>query len=106
MFDNKDAARAEASKKLVKFICDDPTWGPYAVKASAAFPVRQSYGNPYVGDAEYELLNSWTKYYGTYYNTKPNFAAMRTQWWNMLQFVSTEKKSVDQATADFNAALR
>ena len=105
IFDNKSEARADAAKRFVAFVCDDPEWGLYAVRESAAFPVRQSFGNPYEGNAEYELLNSWTKYYGPYYNTKPNFAAMRTQWWNMLQFVSTGAKTVDQATADFNKAL-
>ena len=33
------------------------------------------------------LLSSWTKYYGPYYNTRANFATMRTEWWNMLQRV-------------------
>ena len=103
VFDNGDTARAEAAKKLITFICDDPEWGPYSVKASAAFPVRTSFPNPYVGNAEYELLNSWTKYYGPYYNTLPEFANMRTQWWNMLQFVSTGDKTVDKAVADFDA---
>lgn len=36
------------------------------------------------------LLASWTKYYGPYYNTRDKFAAMRTQWWNMLQRVFDE----------------
>ncbi len=102
LFDNKDAARADAAKKFVKFICDDPTWGPYAVKASNAFPARTSFDNPFAGDPEFELLASWTKYYAPYYNTLPKFAQMRTQWWNMLQFVSTGDKTIDKAVADFD----
>lgn len=102
VFDNGDAAKADAAKKFIQFICDDPTWGPYAVEASAAFPVRSSFGNPYAGDPEFELLASWTKYYAPYYNTMDNFAQMRTQWWNMLQYISTGQKTIDQAVADFD----
>ena len=102
VLDNKDAARADAAKRFITFICDDPTWGPYAVKASNAFPARSSYANPFAGDPEFELLASWTKYYAPYYNTMDNFAQMRIQWWNMLQAISTGDKSVDQAVKDFD----
>lgn len=87
VFDNKDAAKAEASKKFLAFACDDPDWGVKSVVKSNAFPVRQSFGDLYPGDAEKNLLASWTQYYGPYYNTRVNFAAMRTQWWNLLQRV-------------------
>lgn len=90
VFDNKDEARAEAAKRLIAFICDDATWGPESVKRTGAFPVRASFGNLYEGDEEMSLLASWTKYYGPYYNTRDKFAAMRTQWWNMLQRVFDE----------------
>lgn len=85
VFENNDAARAEAAKTFIKFVCDDPTWGKESVIRSGAFPVRQSFGDVYPGDAEKALLASWTKYYGPYYNTLPNFANMRVEWWNMLQ---------------------
>lgn len=101
VFDNKDNARAEAAKRLVAFICDDPTYGPISVKAAGAFPVRNSFGNLYEGNDEYRLLSDFTKYYGGYYNTMKGFAAMRTQWWNMLQFIFTESKSVETALADY-----
>ena len=85
VFNNKDDARAAAAKAFIQFICDDPTYGPKSVVATNAFPVRSSFGDLYPGDAEKSLLASWTKYYGPYYNTQPNFAVMRTEWWNMLQ---------------------
>lgn len=103
VFDNGDSARAEAAKKFITFICDDPEWGPYSVEASAAFPVRSSFPAWYEGNAEFELLASWTKYYAPYYNTMDGFANMRTQWWNMLQFISTGDKTIDKAVADFDA---
>lgn len=85
VFDNGDAAKADASKKFLQFICDDAEWGPQSVKQTGAFPVRTSFGNLYEGDEEMTLLSSWTQYYGAYYNTTPGFATMRTEWWNMLQ---------------------
>ncbi len=102
IFDNNDAARAEAAKKFVAFVCDDPAWGPKNVVQTGAFPVRSSFGDLYPGNDEYKLLASWTKYYGGYYNTMPGFAAMRTEWWNMLQYVFTGDKTVSQALADYD----
>lgn len=102
VFDNGSEEKRDASIEFIKFVCDDPTWGPYAVKASAAFPVRTSFENPYIGDKEYELLSSWTKYYAPYYNTNDNFANMRKEWWNMLQYISTGDKSIEEALRDFD----
>ena len=90
VFDNKDDAKAEAAKRLIAFICDDAEWGPKSVVQTGAFPVRASFGNLYEGNEEMSLLASWTKYYGPYYNTRTGFAAMRTEWWNMLQRVFQE----------------
>ena len=85
VFNNGDDAKTAAAKQFLQFICDDAEWGPKSVKQTGAFPARTSFGNLYEGDAEMTLLSSWTKYYGTYYNTYPNFSVMRTEWWNMLQ---------------------
>ena len=90
VFNNKDDAKIDASKRLIAFICDDAEWGPKSVKQSGAFPVRASFGNLYEGDEEMSLLASWTGYYGPYYNTRAGFATMRTEWWNMLQRVFQE----------------
>ena len=102
VFDNKDNARAEAAKKFIQFVADDPVWGPKNVVQTGAFPVRASFGDLYPGNPEYNLLASWTKYYGGYYNTMPGFAAMRTEWWNMLQYVFTGDKTVAKALADYD----
>ena len=40
--------------------------------ATGAFPVRESFGNLYEGNAEYELLASFTNHYAPYYNTMDN----------------------------------
>ncbi len=100
VFDNQDAARAEAAKKFVAFICDDAEWGPKSVIQSGAFPVRSSFGNLYPGNDEYALLSSWTQYYGPYYNTMKGFNGMRTEWWNMLQRILLDTQPVEEAAAE------
>ncbi len=103
VFDNKSDERAAAAKEFVKYICDDPEWGPKSVVKTNAFPVRESFGDLYPGDEEKAMLASWSKYYGPYYNTRAGFAAMRPLWFNMLQQVFNGTDS--QAAADeFNAA--
>ena len=102
VFDNKDAAKADASKRFIQFICDDAEWGPKSVKQTGAFPVRASFGNLYEGDEEMSLLASWSQYYGPYYNTRAGFAAMRPLWFNMLQEVFNGTP-VQEAADAFNA---
>lgn len=103
VFDNKSEERANAAKEFVKFICDDPEWGPKSVVKTNAFPVRTSFGDLYPGDEHKAMLASWSQYYGPYYNTRAGFAAMRPLWFNMLQQVFNG--TAPQAAADeFNAS--
>ena len=96
-------ARAAAAKEFIKFICDDPEWGPKSVVKTNAFPVRTSFGDLYPGDEHKAMLASWSQYYGPYYNTRAGFAAMRPLWFNMLQQVFNGTDP--QAAADeFNAS--
>lgn len=100
VFDKGDAARVEASKKFVQFICDDAEWGPKNVVRTGSFPVRASFGDLY-GDERMQTLNSWTKYYGPYYNTIDGFAEMRTFWFPMLQAVMNGDKEPKAALDEF-----
>ena len=99
VFDNGDDAKAEASKRFIAFICDDPEWGPKSVVQTGAFPVRASFGNLYEGNEEMSLLASWSQYYGPYYNTRAGFAAMRPLWFNMLQQVFNGTPAQEAADA-------
>ena len=101
VFDNGDAARAEASKKFIDFICNDEEWGPKNVVKTSVFPVRQSMGDLYSGDAEMNFYASLTKYYSPYYNTIPGFAEMRTYWFPMLQAVLNGDSTPEDAVNDF-----
>lgn len=101
VFDNGDANKIEASKLLIDFICNDPTWGPKNVVQTATFPVRQSFGNLYEGDENMTYLAGLTKFYGTYYNTIDGFAEMRTYWFPMMQALLAGDKDAQTAIDDF-----
>lgn len=110
IFDNGDAARAEASKKFIDFMCNDSEWGPKDVVRTSVFPVRQSMGDLYNGDAEMAFYNGLTKYYSPYYNTIDGFAEMRTYWFPMLQAVlngdSEPKAALDDFVTKSNESIK
>lgn len=89
LFDNGDAARAEAAKTFVKWICDDKEQAAKSVFATGFFPTRASLGDIYTGtesaaNADYAIF---MPYLGDYYQVTGNWAAQRTEWWNLLQRV-------------------
>ena len=107
IFNNGDEAKIEAAKTFIKFICDDATQGVESVKATGFFPVKASYGNPYVGTADEARMGNYTammQYLGDYYNVAPNWAEQRTAWWGMLQAVFAGTP-VAEATATYSAAV-
>ena len=87
LFDNGDDARAAAAKTFVKFVCDDPDQAAASVFASGFFPTRASLGDVYAGTekAENGDYAIFMPYLGDYYQVTPNWAAQRTEWWNLLQ---------------------
>ena len=87
LFDNGDDAKVAAAKTFVKFVCDDPSQAKDSVYASGFFPTRASLGDIYTGtekadNAEYSIF---MPFLGDYYQVTPNWAAQRTEWWNLLQ---------------------
>ena len=87
LFDNGDDAKVAAAKTFVKFVCDDPSQAAASVYASGFFPTRASLGDVYAGtekaeNGEYAIF---MPFLGDYYQVTPNWAAQRTEWWNLLQ---------------------
>lgn len=103
VFDNGDAAKAEASKKFIDFICNDEEWGSKDVIQTNVFPVRESMGDLYPGDENMAFYSSLSKYYSPYYNTIDGFAEMRTYWFPMLQAVLNGEAEPQAALDDFVA---
>ena len=87
LFDNGNEAKVAAAKTFVKWVCDDPAQAAKSVYASGFFPTRASLGDIYAGtdkaeNGEYAIF---MPYLGDYYQVTPNWAAQRTEWWNLLQ---------------------
>lgn len=88
IFDNGDAAKVEAAKAFIKFVCDDAEQGPKSVALTGFFPVRASFGNIYAGTEDEERMTmyaSFAQWLGDYYNVTLGWAEQRTAWWNLLQ---------------------
>ncbi|MBR0229171.1 MAG: extracellular solute-binding protein [Clostridia bacterium] len=87
LFDNGDEAKVAAAKAFIKFVCDDPSQAAASVYASGFFPTRASLGDVYAGTemAENGDYAIFMPYLGDYYQVTPNWAAQRTEWWNLLQ---------------------
>ena len=91
IFDNGDAAKIEASKAFIKYMCDSAATAD-AVKAANYFAVRDTAeGTDLSGIwadneimAEYNVLMPML---GDYYQVTTGWAEARTAWWNMLQAV-------------------
>jgi len=89
LFDNGDEAKVAAAKTFIKYVCDDPEQAANSVYASGFFPTRASLGDVYAGTdkAENGDYAIFMPYLGDYYQVTPNWAAQRTEWWNLLQRV-------------------
>ncbi len=108
VFDNKDAAKVDAAKKLVDFIANDSATFKETLKQTGSFSVRTSITGLY-DDAESKYCESMIKYLGTYYNQVPGFAEMRTYFFPMMQNVllgtQTPKAGLDEFVEKANATL-
>ena len=91
IFDNGDAAKIDAAKTFIKYMCDSEKTAD-AVKAANYFAVRNSAEGADLSKiwadnaimAEYNVLMPLL---GDYYQVTTGWAEARTAWWNMLQQV-------------------
>ncbi len=101
VFDNDDAAKVEASKRFIEWLCDDETIGPQNVLATTVFPVRKSFGNLYEGNENMEFYASLDKYFIPYYNTIDGYASMRPLWFGTLQKLTNGEIDGEEAAREF-----
>lgn len=108
VFDNGDADKIAAAKKLVDFIANDKDSFKENLISTGGFSVRSSVTGLY-DNAEAKYAESMIKYLGTYYNQVPGFAEMRTHYFPMLQQVllgqTTPQKGLDDFVNKANATL-
>ena len=113
IFDNGEAAKIEAAKTFIKFVCDDAEQGPESVRLSGFFPVRASQGDVYAGmedEARMAEFQVMMPYLGDYYNVIGGWTEQRTNWFNMLQQIFVSGEDVQTAADNFveasNAAIK
>ena len=86
IFDNGDAAKVEAAKTFINYMCNENP--QLAVAASNFSPVKTSVTGVYEGDKG-TLIDEYGKLMGVmlgdYYPVVSGWANARTEWWNMLQ---------------------
>jgi multiple sugar transport system substrate-binding protein len=107
IFDNGDDAKIEASKTFIKYMCDSAATAD-AVKASNYFAVRDTAEGAdlsaiYADNAVMTEYNKLMPMLGDYYQVVPGWAEARTAWWNMLQAIGSDSKTVEDAVAEFVA---
>ena len=106
IFDNGDAAKIEAAKTFIKYMCDSDKTAD-AVKAANYFAVRNTAEGADLSGiwadnaimAEYNVLMPML---GDYYQVTTGWAEARTAWWNMLQAVGTGA-DIETAVAEWAA---
>ena len=103
IFDNGDAARIEASKTFIKYMCDSEHTAD-AVRAANFFAARSAAECTDLSGvwADNEIMNEYTKLMpmlGDYYQVTTGWASARTAWWNMLQQVGASDGSEDAIAA-------
>ena len=105
IFDNGDAAKIDAAKTFIKWVCDENTLE--SVSTSGFWSVRQSVADPYADDALKSVYGMFMQYMGDYYNVTPGWTEARAAAWNMLQQIGTGtpvQEAADAFVATANAA--
>lgn len=108
VFNNEDDAKAEASKKLVDFIINDPEWGEKNLIQTGGLSARNSVTGLYEG-SEYEYSELARKFITDPPTIADGYAEIRTFWFPALQEAILETKSAQEALDEFaekaNAAI-
>lgn len=105
IFDNGDAAKIDAAKTFIKWVCDENT--VESVTTSGFWSVRQSVTGLYADDALKGTYGTFMQYMGDYYNVTPGWTEARAAAWNMLQQIGTGtpvQEAADAFVATANAA--
>ena len=111
IFDNKDAARIEASKQFIKYMADSAATVD-AVKAANYFAVRSSAEGTDLSAiwADNEIMDEYQvlmPQLGDYYQVTAGWAGQRTAWWTMLQQIGSGMdvtEALTQYEGEANAA--
>ena len=100
VFNNEDDKKAEAAKKLIDFIVNDPEWGKKNLIQTGGLSARNSITGLYEG-SEYEYSELARKFITDPPTTADGYAEIRTYWFPALQEAILETKSPKEALDEF-----
>ena len=100
VFNNEDDAKAEASKKFVDFIINDPEWGKKNLIQTGGLSARNSVTGLYEG-SEYEYSELARKFITDPPTIADGYAEIRTHWFPALQEAILETKTAKEALDEF-----
>ena len=103
VFDNGDAARAEAAKLFIQWMTGNDEVYASAVKAAGQWPTRDMAGL-YEGDALMTEYGIMAPMMGDYYQITKNWAPFRTEMWNALQRIAQGDGTAESILAELQTA--
>ena len=104
VFDNKDAARAEAAKTFIEWMTSDDAIYTEAVLAAGQWPTRDLGVDLYAGDEVMSQYGKFAPWFGDYYQITKGWAEFRTEMWNALQRIAKTDGSSAAILAELEAA--
>ena len=104
VFDNKDAARAEAAKTFIQWITSNDEVYTQAVLAAGQWPTRDLGVDLYEGNEVMSQYGKFAPWFGDYYQITKGWAEFRTEMWNALQRIAKTDGSVDAILAELTVA--
>ena len=104
VFDNKDAARAEAAKTFIEWIGSNDDIYTEAVLAAGQWPTRDLGVDLYAGDEVMSQYGKFAPLFGDYYQITKGWAEFRTEMWNALQRIAKTDGSSAAILAELETA--
>ena len=113
IFNNGDDAKIEAAKTFIKWMCDSEHTADAVMTANFFAARTAAEGTDLTALFDNAMMNEYAAVMlpnlGDYYNVIKGWAAIRTEWWNMLQEIGngadiTATIAAHQATANAAAA--
>lgn len=109
IFNNDNADKIAASKKLIDFIANDEVWGKKNIIQTGGLSVRNSITGLYGDDSEYKYSELARKFITDPPTVADGYAEIRTFWFPELQSAllgaSTGKEALDSFAEKANKAI-
>ena len=106
IFDNGDAAKVDAAKKFVDFVCNNQEAGTEVAKTTGFFAVHSDWGNIYADAEDADIRAPFalmSDYAGRSYALTEGWTEQRALWWPLLNNIMNNGADVQTATDEYVA---